>query len=115
MELYQITCPKTTRDCALRNDAEQFEAHICRIAGGFTSREAFGAWFNPKTGKVEREAVLQYDVAIAGADAAKAWRQIVDYARDFYRDQECLFVARLGSAEIVPAGGAAELELAEAA
>lgn len=87
---------------------EQFEFACLARAGGFTKSVAHGGWRN-SDGEDIIEPIAVYRVACD----PDTWRGLCRRAQELFDDQELLFTAIIGQAELLPGYAAREKEAAE--
>lgn len=106
MNCYEIALPDASNDPTSHRfltysyspEREHWEARALRDAGGFTYMGLhYGQWRDPKDGKVYEETMHWY----RGACDQSVMDILVDYAFTLFKDQEAIFIVKIGDAVIV--------------
>lgn len=101
MRYFEILLPGTAENTS-------FEDDCLAIAGGFTKTTANGVWRDP-SGVAIWDHLISYRVACTG----EQWKKIKAKAIAIFDEEQAIFVAELGQAEILPGLAAQKLQAAE--
>lgn len=93
MRLFEVQAP-TDNPAALA----AFETELLDLFGGFSSRTVIGAWRDPSDGRVYDERMKVYHVAYDGEPA------LTNMVFDHFPGERAVFVAEIGTAQIVARG-----------
>lgn len=101
MNLYEIKIPLNKNDGTPQSWlVTQWENYLANRFGGFTrGLTESGAWRDPRSGTVQREPVIPYQVATPGD--AEFGSLLAREALRIFDDQHSIFVAKTGTAIIV--------------
>jgi len=98
MRYYEITLP--TRDNAGQSYGpalESFERICLTVCGGFTAIAQKGAWLNDRGFRFD-DASVAY--RFTGNEGTRAW--LLTRAFALFSDQEAIFTAEIGKANVIP-------------
>lgn len=84
---------------------EEFETFLLEKFKGYTyAGNRFGAWTDPKDGKVYRDEMLAYHVAV-GTDYLTAAQVIAKRAAELWPREKSFWTANVGTATLFPGQG----------